>query len=82
MELFIEIRTVYGREMFYPDCQNSRLLSEIAGTTTLTPHCLVLARKMGYTVHMHHPTSDVVAAVTDKAAIIAALPDKPSWERT
>ena len=47
MEILIRRKEVYGNEVFYPVCENAKLLAEIAGTTTLTERVLRNIKKMG-----------------------------------
>jgi hypothetical protein len=46
----VRLREVYGKPAIYPVCKQSKALAEIAGTKTLTPHALNVARRMGFTV--------------------------------
>ena len=48
--LRVRLREVYGKPAIYPVCKQSKALAEIAGTKTLTPHALNVARRMGFTV--------------------------------
>ena len=48
--LCIKLRNVYGRDQFYPFNETARLFAQIAGTKTLLPDTLALARKLGYRV--------------------------------
>ena len=47
MEILIRKKNIYGNEVFYPVCENAKLLAEIAGTTTLTERALQNIKKMG-----------------------------------
>jgi hypothetical protein len=37
MILYVKIKNVYGNELMYPDCPNSKLICDLAGTKTITP---------------------------------------------
>ena len=37
MEIVIEIKNVYGVEMFYPICDKAKLFASIAGKKPLSP---------------------------------------------
>lgn len=50
MELQVIVRAVYGKDCIYPANDAARALAEIAGTVTLLPHTLTLARTLGHTV--------------------------------
>ena len=54
MEIHVIIKSVYGREMVYPDCINSRLLCDIARQSTLTENTLQCAADMGYRIVPRH----------------------------
>lgn len=51
MEIHVQVRTVYGRPSIYPANDAARTLARIAGTETLTPHALRLAKELGHVVH-------------------------------
>lgn len=48
--LFVRIRDNYGKPAVYPDCEQSKLLAELAGTATLTPRALALIRAIGFDI--------------------------------
>ncbi len=50
MEIHVIVKSVYGREMIYPDCINSRLLCDIARQSTLTENTIQCARDMGFNI--------------------------------
>lgn len=54
IKIEVEIKTVYGKPMYYPRNANALLLSHIAGTETLTLRTLQLAKDMGMTIAAHH----------------------------
>ena len=54
MEIHVIVKSVYGREMIYPDCINSRLLCDIARQSTLTENTLQCAADMGYKFKITH----------------------------
>jgi hypothetical protein len=50
MNIEVEVRSVYGVPTIYPSNETARVLAEIAGTKTLTPRVLELARDLGLKV--------------------------------
>lgn len=50
MNITIEIKNVYGCDKFYPACDKSKLIAQLAGTKTLTRHNLNTIKALGYTV--------------------------------
>jgi hypothetical protein len=50
MKIVIREQSQYGCIVFYPVCQEAKLLARIAGTKTLTPRILALVSEGGHTV--------------------------------
>lgn len=46
--IVIEIKHVYGVEKVYPVCEDAKMFSDIAGTTTLTVETLDRVKALGY----------------------------------
>ena len=59
MELHVMIKSVYGTEAVYPSCTKSKLLSQIAGQKTLTPHTIKLAKILGYKFHVEQSSKTI-----------------------
>jgi hypothetical protein len=51
----ILVKEVYGRQMFYPACDTSRLFAAIADRATLSETNIRQIRKLGYEVTVTHP---------------------------
>ena len=51
------VKTVYGRDMYYPHCIQSRLLADIAGTVTVTHNTMQCALDMGFDISIVRPDS-------------------------
>ncbi len=49
----IEPREVYGKLLYYPQCDNAQLFARLCGTKTLQPGDIRLIRLLGYTVQSH-----------------------------
>jgi len=47
-DLFVRVKPQYGKDVLYPDCENSKLLTRIAGTKTITSEHKKLLELMGY----------------------------------
>jgi hypothetical protein len=56
MHLEVEIRTVYGKSLYYPINDKAQMLAHIAGTETLTAQTLKLAKDMGMKIQFTHIT--------------------------
>lgn len=50
MNLKIEVRTIYGRKMYYPHCDQSKLLLKISGQKTFTEENIKTIKQMGYVI--------------------------------
>jgi len=44
---YVTVKNVYGEDRYYPDCEKSRALAEIAGTKTLTTATMNQAFRLG-----------------------------------
>lgn len=49
MELFVEVKNVYGTEKIYPACEKSKLLAAMTDSKTLTDRVINNAKKLGFT---------------------------------
>lgn len=52
MEIYIEVRNVYGNDLAYPDCTTAKKFCNIAQTETLTPRMLKIIQSMGYKIRV------------------------------
>ena len=59
MELHVTIKSVYGTESVYPTCTKSKLITQIAGTKTMTPHTIKIAKLLGYTFHVEQDSKTI-----------------------
>ena len=55
MQITIEIKTIYGKQTIYPVCDNAKIFSALAGTTTLTPAAIKQIKALGYVVNVRQP---------------------------
>ena len=49
-KLIVKKQTVYGNELIYPICNQSKILAGISGNKTLLPSVIALIKKLGYTL--------------------------------
>ena len=49
IELSVEVKNIYGREMIYPVCEKSKLFALLIGNRTLTPEAVAVIKQLGYT---------------------------------
>lgn len=49
MVLTISIKNVYGTEMVYPACDQSRLLVKLLKSKTFTKQAIYILKQLGYT---------------------------------
>ena len=48
-ELLVKVKSIYGIEKVYPDCEMGQLLAQLTGKKTFTNDNLGLLKKLGYT---------------------------------
>ena len=53
----ISAKNRYGNELAYPENQQAKYLAELAGTKTLTPYTLRIARAMGFEITVESVTT-------------------------
>lgn len=53
--IVILAREIYGKQMFYPVCDNSKLFAAIADRTTLSETNIRRIRQLGYEVTVTYP---------------------------
>ena len=49
MELKVQIKNLYGRDIIYPVCEKSQLLTRLSGNRTLTEEAIAVIKGLGYT---------------------------------
>ena len=49
-KLIVKKQTVYGNELIYPICNQSKILASISGKKTLSPIDIALIKRLGYTL--------------------------------
>ena len=57
MDVYVKIKTVYGKELAYPDCVASSMFAAIARTETLTPYVLDKIKALGFRVNCRHESA-------------------------
>jgi len=55
MEIFVNVKNVYGKTLYYPDCEKSRIFAEIAGSKTLTIDVIEQIKRLGTKVTAETP---------------------------
>lgn len=50
-EITIEIKDVYGKQMFYPRCEAAEVFADLAGTKSLTEGAIRQIIKLGYKIN-------------------------------
>lgn len=51
----VQVKSNYGNTVAYPVCEQSRLLAQLAGTTTLTIQALKIIKSLGFEVIQQAP---------------------------
>jgi hypothetical protein len=55
MEIFVNVKNVYGNTLYYPACEKSKIFAEIAGSKTLTLDTIEQIEKLGTLVLAETP---------------------------
>ncbi len=55
-ELKVKVKNVYGNELIYPVCEQSKLFAALANTETLTQRAVATIKKLGYTFTVESQT--------------------------
>ena len=63
MKIFINVKSSYGQCRFYPGCEKSWALADIAGTKTLTENTLKQAKRLGFEISVQE---DPVKRILEK----------------
>jgi len=48
-ELLVKVKSIYGIDKVYPECEEGQLLAQLTGKKTFTNDNLGLLKKLGYT---------------------------------
>ena len=56
MQLTVEIKSVYGVERIYAVCNNSKLITKLKQSKTLSKEDISILREMGYKIETKQPT--------------------------
>ena len=64
MDIFIKVRNVYGNNLAYPDCRNSKRFAELANTETLTPRSLKIIQQLGFKIKVRADTFGLIDGIT------------------
>ena len=51
----IEIKSVYGRELFYPVCENAKRFAQLTKSKTLLESDLLTIQMMGFNIEIKKP---------------------------
>ena len=50
MTIYVKIKSVYGKDKYYPCCSKGKAFAKIAGTKTLTEETIKQIQNIGFTV--------------------------------
>lgn len=50
MDIFVEIKNVYGVQNVYPVCDQAKFFAALAGTKTLTTQAIKLIKQQGFSI--------------------------------
>ena len=63
MKIEIEVKSVYGNELYYPACKHAEAFARIANSKTLTAQTLRQISQLGYEVVIAQPNINFGRAV-------------------
>jgi len=52
MDIYVEIKNVYGKDLVYPACKTSKLLCELTGTKTISRENIKVIMDLGYNIEI------------------------------
>lgn len=55
LKITLEAKTVFGRQLIYPECEASKTLAQFKGSKTFTKQDVLLLKKMGFQVNFISP---------------------------
>jgi hypothetical protein len=55
IKVFVTVKSVYGRTMFYPACPITEIIASVAKTKTLSDSDLSAIRRLGYEILVNQP---------------------------
>ena len=58
MNITVEIRSAYGKEVIYPVCKDAKIFAVLVGQKTLTSTDIIHIKNLGYTVTVSPTHSD------------------------
>jgi hypothetical protein len=59
MELKVQVKNNYGRNVVYPVCEKSQLLTRLSGNRTLTSEAIETIKLLGYTFTTTTTTKEI-----------------------
>lgn len=55
-EIYVYIKSIYGKDTIYPSCDSSKTFADMLGQTTLTEENIKYIKNLGYTVNVVQST--------------------------
>lgn len=52
MKILVQIKNVYGNELFYPACEDAKRFALLTNSKTLTRSSLQIIKNLGYTIEV------------------------------
>ena len=56
MEIYVEIKNVYGNDLIYPYCEKAKLFARITNSKTLNKLQINVIKELGYEIICKTPT--------------------------
>jgi hypothetical protein len=58
-DLYVQVKSVYGKDTVYPACESTKSFCELLNQTTLTERDIKHIKSMGFKVHVKHGVSEL-----------------------
>lgn len=52
MNIQVEVKNVYGKQIVYPICETAQLLAKLANQKSFTPSTIITIRALGYSIEL------------------------------
>lgn len=68
MEIVVNLRIQWGKELFYPESKDAYFLTEFTGRPTILKYQLKMARERGWSVKVLQKPFDLDSCLNEKGA--------------
>jgi hypothetical protein len=58
-DLYVQVKSVYGKDTVYPACESTKSFCELLNQTTLTERDIKYIKSMGFKVYVKHGVDEL-----------------------